>query len=107
MKLEGGTKPFALFPLCAVLFFCFCSCDPIAAENGLELEGEAKLAGIEETDAVWSEDENVEDIGKLAEDTDEYETAQDGECHDKTSKKSIELLKQDFSRTFSQHRTFK
>ena len=96
-------KPLSLFALCAVLFFSFCSCDSIAPENGLELEDEAKLAGIEETDADWSEDENVEDTGELVEGTDEYEseTAQDGVYHDKISKKSIELLKQDFSLVFS------
>lgn len=67
------------FALCAVLFFAFCSCNSFAKEGELELKGEPKIAGIEETDADWVEEENVEDTDELPEkDTNEYQTAQDG-----------------------------
>ncbi len=78
MKFKTGMSPSVSFALCAVLFFAFFSCDSFAKEDELELKGEPNIAGIEETDADWGEDEDIEDADEFPEDTNEYETAQDG-----------------------------
>ena len=51
--------PSGLFALCAMLFFSLCDCDSVTKEDELELKGEAKLAGDEETTADKGEDKNV------------------------------------------------
>ena len=58
-------KPSVSLALCAVLVFAFCSCDSIAKEDKLELQSESKIAGMEEKDAEFDEDENVQDTGEL------------------------------------------
>ncbi|KAL9966867.1 hypothetical protein ACROYT_G025000 [Oculina patagonica] len=72
-------SPSGSFALFAVLFFAFCYCDSIVKEDELELNGEAKIAGVEETDADWSEEENIKDTSELPEkEKNDYETTQDG-----------------------------
>ena len=85
-------SPSVSFALCAVFFFGFCSqCDSFAKDDELALKEVSNLAGTEETDAEWDEDETGEDTGKFPEDdTDEFGTAQDdGVYHGETSKKMI------------------
>ena len=79
MKFKTGMSPSVSLALCAILFFAFCSCDSFSKEDELELKGEPKNAEIEEADAEWGEDENVEDTGELLEKgTNEFATEQDG-----------------------------
>ena len=79
MKFKTEIKPSVSLALCVVLVFTFCSCDSFAKEDQFELQSKPKIAGIEEKDTEWAEDENVQDTGELPDRrTNEYEMGQDG-----------------------------
>ena len=48
--------------LCALLFFAVCRCDSFSKADESELKRESKIAGIQETEAEWSEKEKFEDV---------------------------------------------
>lgn len=79
MKIKTGMSPSVAFFMCAALFISFCSCESFSKRDEVELEGAPKIAGIEETDVDWNEDENVEDNSDHPDnDATEYGMEQDG-----------------------------
>ena len=60
-------SPATSFVLCAVLFFIVCRCDSFSKADESELKRDAKIAGIEDTEAVWGEKGNFEDVNELDE----------------------------------------
>ncbi|KAJ7314320.1 hypothetical protein OS493_039355 [Desmophyllum pertusum] len=79
MKIKTGMSPSVAFLMCAALFISFCSCESFPKRDEVELEGAPKIAGIEETDADWDEDKNVEDNNEHPDnDATEYGMERDG-----------------------------